>query len=423
VLKLKFTRNQYPKLRDKILFTSQREDFSILLESNGFKDTYGRFDWIAALGARQVLEPQRNHFLTLKEYHQSRNTWLFGHLNYNLKNELENLQTSSQDELEFPLMLFFEPEIVIYAKGHYIFVESETLTDKNDFDRWVADLAPASTPTTTPLKLLDKTSRAQYLENVESLKDHLQYGNIYEANYCIEFQGYASLHAPSVYEKLSQLSPAPFAAYYKCRDQHLMCASPERYMYKAGDQLVSQPIKGTAARAGNKAEDELLKKKLAESEKERSENVMIVDLVRNDLSRTASPGSVEVRELFGIYSYPAVHQMVSTISSKLSPSFHFSDALRYSFPMGSMTGAPKIKAMQLIDEHENFSRSLYSGSVGYITPEGDLDFNVVIRSLFYNARTCLVSARVGSAITIHCDAEKEYEECLLKADKLLKALS
>ncbi|MDZ7848622.1 MAG: anthranilate synthase component I family protein [Owenweeksia sp.] len=277
--------------------------------------------------------------------------------------------------------------------------------------------------TNTQIRLKPKTSRTEYLEKVGTLKDELQYGNIYEINYCLEFAGiyphFEPLHA---FQKLNESARAPFSAFYHCRDQYLICASPERYLQKTGRRLISQPIKGTAPRSADPYEDQELKDQLRSSEKEQSENVMITDLVRNDLSRTASLGSVVVDELFGIYSFASVHQMISTVHSDLHENYDAEDALRTSFPMGSMTGAPKLSAMQLIDQHENFARSLYAGTVGYFSPSGDFDFNVVIRSLFFHAGTGYLSARVGSAITIHCEADKEYDECLLKAKNLFQIL-
>ncbi|MGB0177218.1 MAG: anthranilate synthase component I family protein [Owenweeksia sp.] len=420
-MKLHLDPARYPSLKEKLINSSHHEKYFMVLDSNKFKDPYGKYDWIIATGARNVFIPEGDKFTALKNYHQQHNCWLFGHLNYNVKNELEALHTSANDDFQFPLMLFFEPEIVIYSKDGDLLVESE-LENENSFARWLEQKNPRIPLTSSPVKLSGNTSRDEYISNIGKLKDHLQYGNIYELNYCIEFNGYANLQPEDLYCKLTGSSPAPFASFYKCNDQYLICSSPERYLCKKGSQLISQPIKGTAARSADPDTDQKLRTQLVNSEKERSENVMIVDLVRNDLSRTAAPGSVKVEELFGIYSFPAVHQMVSTISSRLSDDFHFSDAIRYSFPMGSMTGAPKIRAMKIIDEHETFSRSIYSGSVGYISPDGDFDFNVVIRSIMYNAPTRLISARVGSAITIHCDAAKEYEECLLKAEKLFMAL-
>jgi para-aminobenzoate synthetase component 1 len=252
---------------------------------------------------------------------------------------------------------------------------------------------------------------------------HIHRGNIYEANFCQEF--YAenlSIDALKIYTKLNQISKPPFATYVKLFDKYIMCASPERYLKKIGAKLISQPIKGTAPRSKDSEIDEKLKINLQKDEKERSENVMIVDLVRNDLSKSAEKGSVVVEELCEVYSFEQVHQMISTITSKVSSEIHPVRLLKETFPMGSMTGAPKYAAMQIIEELESFKRGVYSGAVGYFTPDSDFDFNVVIRSILYNESKRYVSYAVGSAITAKSVAEKEYQECVLKAKAMRQVL-
>ncbi len=414
---------EYPGLKNSLLQLSGNYEFFALLDSNHFEDRYGKYQWLAALGAKEVIAPSENSFEALQQFCEKGKRWLFGHFNYDLKNQLEKLHSSNPDRFDFPLLSFWEPQVVIYEKEHNLYVSSEDLHSSKDFEQWLQTHSPHSAQQSVASELKARTSRAQYLKAIQSLKEHLQFGNIYEVNYCMEFEGQAPIAPVAAFQKLSRSSPAPFSAFYRWKNQYAMSSSPERFLCKRGSQLISQPIKGTAARSADPAQDKEWKNNLLLSEKERAENVMIVDLVRNDLSRTAARGSVKVNELFGIYTYPAVHQMISTVSSQLDEKYHPVQAIRYAFPMGSMTGAPKIKAMEIIDEHENFARSLYSGSIGYFDPDGDFDFNVVIRTILYNARTQYLSARVGSAITIHCEAEKEYEECLLKAQKLLKVLS
>ena len=226
----------------------------------------------------------------------------------------------------------------------------------------------------------------------------------------------------NLFQKLYQISQAPFSCYFRIKDLYIMSASPERFLKRMGDKIISQPIKGTSKRGDNPSEDDQLKKQLYESNKERTENVMVVDLVRNDLSKTAAKSSVNVEELFGVYSFKQVHQMISTISSRIKKGIHSLDVIKGAFPMGSMTGMPKISAMELIEKYETTKRGVYSGSIGYFTPEGDFDFNVVIRSILYNSRRKYASFMVGGAITFNSDPELEYEECLLKAKALFKVL-
>jgi para-aminobenzoate synthetase component 1 len=239
----------------------------------------------------------------------------------------------------------------------------------------------------------------------------------------MEFFGAAAIDPLQTYLALNERSAMPFSVFQRVYNQYLLCASPERFLKKTGLQLISQPIKGTARRGASPAEDAEIIKRLKNDEKEIAENMMIVDLVRNDLARSAVTGSVQVEEMFGVYTFPRLHQMISTISAVLRPGVSFTDAIKYAFPMGSMTGAPKIKAMELIDNYEDIRRGLYSGAVGYISPGGDFDFNVIIRSILYNETQRYVSFQVGSAITYDAVGEYEYDECLLKAKAMLEVLS
>lgn len=412
--------NQYPDLKSQILQWCSLLPFSALYDSNSRPERYSQFDWIAALGASRIISPDKDHFSALDKAITS-NDWLFGHLSYDLRTEIEDIPCTHQDLLGFEKMLFYVPQTVIYRKRDEIWVESLEHSSAENFVKNLPETEPHSKITEVALEA--QTSREEYLQKISALKKELQFGNIYEINYCIEFaQQVDEFNPVPVYDRLNRSADKPFSAFYKNENSYLMCASPERYLQKQGDTIISQPIKGTVKRSSDPVEDEQLKEQLRHNEKEQSENVMITDLVRNDLSRTSKVGTVKVEELFGIYTFNTVHQMISTVSSQLKPGCTIGELIQTTFPMGSMTGAPKVRAMKLIESHENFARNLYSGAVGYITPQGDFDFNVVIRSLFYNAKTHYLSARVGSAITIHCEAEKEYEECLLKADNLFATL-
>jgi para-aminobenzoate synthetase component 1 len=256
------------------------------------------------------------------------------------------------------------------------------------------------------------------------LQKHILRGDCYEINFCQEFYAENTIIQPlEVYKKLVDLSPNPFACYYKLNHQFLLCASPERYVKKEDNQIISQPIKGTSKRNNQNSEVDIQHKTtLQNSTKDKSENVMVVDLVRNDLSKICTEGSVKVIELFGIYSFPQVHQMISTISGELKPNTNFAQVLEATFPMGSMTGAPKLKVMQLTEQYEQTKRGIYSGCVGYIAPNGNFDFNVVIRSIMYNATNQYLSYQVGGGITFYSVPEQEYEECLVKAEAMKKVL-
>ncbi len=286
-----------------------------------------------------------------------------------------------------------------------------------------------SSPTTSnhlKPKISCRFTEEEYLQTVEIIKNHIIEGDVYELNLCIEFFiEKLELNPLEAYQELCKISKMPFSSFLKITvndsEKYALCASPERFLKKTGNKLISQPIKGTVKRGLTQEEDEELKNYLRTSEKERAENMMIVDLVRNDLARSAEIGSTHASEMFGIYSFQQVHQMISTVEATLHKDKNWSEAIKNAFPMGSMTGAPKIKATQLIEKYEKTKRGLYSGSVGYITPNGDFDFNVVIRTLFYDSFSKYASFQVGGAITYDSEPKSEWEECLLKA-KAIRSL-
>ncbi|OFZ64241.1 MAG: hypothetical protein A3D92_14795 [Bacteroidetes bacterium RIFCSPHIGHO2_02_FULL_44_7] len=354
-----------------------------------------------------------------------RDRYVFGGLSYDLKNEVEALHSEHTHRLGFPLVLFWAPEYVVEVKDNahvYLYGNQTIESDAFVFDFLKKAADEKNYP--IPKRLASSINKEEYLSQIESLKQHIQAGNIYEINFCQEyFAENVELRDPlGSYFQLNRITQAPYSMYLDLEEFRVLCGSPENYIRKSGKILRSSPIKGTHKRGNSPEEDEIFREKLRNDEKERSENVMIVDLVRNDLSRIATKGTVRVDELFGIYTFETVHQMISTISCELQASTTFTDVLRASFPMGSMTGAPKISAMLLSEEHENFRRGLYSGSLGYIAPNGDFNFNVVIRSLLYNAKRRYISCPVGGAITISSIPENEYEECQVKIRGILDGM-
>lgn len=405
-------------------------DTAVLLNSNSHQgDRYGVLPWVMAAGAHEELVG-RNYgvFDDLKEFADACQDWLFGCFSYELKNQVEKLQSKNPDHIKLPLCHFFRPVVLVMPvrnglqigtlPGHGIFSDPASVFDMITGTDYLNGL-----PAGSPPAIRQRVSKSHYLNRVEAIKNHIQRGDIYEMNYCIEFFSDNALIDPvSVYQHLNRTSAAPFSGFYSFNNTTLMCASPERFLRKQGNKIISQPIKGTCRRGDDPVEDDRLKEFLRHDPKERSENVMIVDLVRNDLSRTAQKDSVRVEELYGVYSFRQVHQMVSTVTARLDPGCHYIDAIRNAFPMGSMTGAPKIRAMQLIDKYEDSCRGLYSGAIGYINPEKDFDFNVVIRSILYNKKKKYLSYMAGSAITIGSQPEREYRECLLKAKALGEAV-
>lgn len=350
--------------------------------------------------------------------------WAFGHITYDYKNEIEALKSKQQSSFRFANFSFFQPEVVVLLKSNGI----EILHSSNPSGEKILISAlnkGASLKSDNPnsRKIVDLTTKEEYLQNVRKLLNHIQQGDIYEINYCIGFRYSGIIDPYATFTKLWELTEAPFSCLYKRNNQFVLCASPERYICKTGSRLISQPIKGTAARSEINEIDFQQKKELRSNAKERAENIMIVDIIRNDLSRIARRGSVHVPELCEVYRYKTVYQMISTVACELKPAVTFKDIIHATFPMGSMTGAPKIRAMQLADQYENFQRGIYSGTIGYIQPNGDFDFNVVIRAIVYDREKQIAELYAGSAITANCNPEKEYEECLLKAQSMIRALN
>lgn len=412
--------------KQQLLQWSQQFGEVVFLDSNDYNQKYSSFDCVLAVDAFTSFKTDyQNAFEELKQYQQQSKDWLFGYLSYDLKNDIEKLQSNNFDGLYFPDLFFFQPKKLFLLKGNQLEVQYLKLCDDEIESDLKEILGSAGFITLrSEVEVKQRISKDVYIEKVSKMLEHIHRGDIYEANFCMEFFAEnAEIEPLEIYQKLNAISKPPFATFFKNQSQYLLCASPERYLKKEGIKIISQPIKGTAKRFSDIALDENAKKELELNPKERSENIMIVDLVRNDLSHTATKGSVKVEELCGIYTFEQVHQMISTVVSNVEIAASPVEIIKTTFPMGSMTGAPKISAMNIIEELEETKRGLYSGAVGYFTPENDFDFNVVIRSILYNAIEKYLSFSVGSAITSLAVPEQEYEECLLKAKAMFEVLS
>jgi len=406
--------------KQKALQWAASFDAACYLDSNKFKDPHSKYDTLIAAGVKDsITAGTGSAFEELEKFREKNPGWLTGFLSYDLKNETENLSAANPDHLHFPDLYFFAPKHLILIKGNEVEIVSD---DADAAFKYIDQQIPAvSKP--GDINLRSRFSKAEYLNTAAKIKEHISRGDIYVTNFCQEFfADNAEIDPVAIFLQLNRISPTPFAAFYKWNDNYVLCASPERFLAKRGNKLVSQPIKGTAKRGGSDKEDEAIKQELRNHAKELQENVMIVDLVRNDLTRSAKPGTVKTEELFGIYTFNQVHQMISTIACELQDGISAVQAIRNTFPMGSMTGAPKISSMRLMEQYERSRRGVYSGAVGYFSPDNDFDLNVVIRTLLYNSTEKYLSFQTGSAITYHADAEKEYEECLLKAKAILEVL-
>lgn len=402
-----------PNLREQILQWIQPFGVCSFLDNHQYNLPHHSVDCLAAASALQVISGS-NTAASIDAFYKDEQDWLFGHFSYEY-NTPQNLRMQIPHPAGFSDAFFFRPDHVLHLSNQELTIESYSRDPETIF-REIGNIK-LKEGVQHSIHCTPRTSREDYLQTIQHLLSHIQDGDCYEINFCQEFFAEnTTLNPAAVYRQLTRLSPNPFSCYYKEKNAHLLCASPERWLKKAGNELLSQPIKGTLKRDLNNLDaDKQLRDQLSNSLKDKSENVMVVDLVRNDLSQVCKAGSVKVSELFGIYSFPQVHQMISTITGELLPGKGMKEIIHSGFPMGSMTGAPKKRVMELIRQYEPIERGIFSGAVGYIKPNQDFDFNVVIRSILYNDANKYLSYLVGSGITIYSDPEQEYQECLLKA--------
>ncbi|MCB0770345.1 MAG: anthranilate synthase component I family protein [Flavobacteriales bacterium] len=366
---------------------------------------------------RQLDEPVFND-------HGAVEDWCFGALRYEWKDALEPALGRSKEQVSEPHCRWFIPRFVVEWKGEE--VSMHVLHEDSVVAReWASGFFRhgAKVPVGPEFEWVEQFDRGGYLGEVAVLMQHIRRGDIYEVNYCIPRRARSNTFDPfGAFARLLERSAAPYAGFFRWNDAFAVCASPERFMAFEKDRILGQPMKGTRPRSLDRQVDERLRRELAADEKERSENVMALDVMRHDFSKVAAPGSVLVRDLCAVVSLPKVHQMVSTVSASLRSGLTPYDALAAAFPMASMTGAPKVRAMQLIEAAEKGPRGLFSGSLGFFAPDGTGDWNVVIRSLLFDAATGGASIHTGSAITAMCDPEMEWEECQLKARSVIDAI-
>ncbi len=396
------------------------------LDSNGYRHKeYATYEFLLAVDALNELtsNPSVNSFEALENWRLNKNSWQFGFFSYDLKNEIERLESSHADFIQLPSLYFFEPRYLITINENKVsfnrnYPESIALFEQ------INQIELSEVPPKWKIELKSRYTREDYLTTVNKIKEHILNGDVYELNLCRELYGESvDISMLELFFALNETAKAPFTSFFKYKDIIVACASPERYLKKKGSKIISQPIKGTIKRGESDEEDEFLKSDLYHSEKERAENIMIVDLVRNDLTKYAISGSIKVEELCGVHSFKTVHHLISTVSATLKHESDTINCIKDSFPMGSMTGAPKIKAMELIEKYEKSKRGLFSGSVGYFSPGNNFDFNVVIRTVIYNQAQRYLSIQSGGAITIDSDPECEWDELNLKSEVLQKIIN
>ncbi len=408
----------------KALQWSQQFEDVCFFQSNGYKDEYSTIESLLAVNAQDVFKSGGQDTFESLQYFKSKypQKWMLGFFSYDLKNEIEDLNTNHPDHLEFPYAYFFIPKTVIKFFDKTVIIEDEN--PQKIYDTIISiTLEVTNTKAYNSLVIRKKISKKEYFHAFDKLRQHIIRGDIYEVNLCQEFYCEDAVIDPLiVFKKLNEISPTPFATFLKLKDKYILSASPERFLAKRGNTLISQPIKGTAPRGKSPQQDVDQITLLRNNPKEIAENVMIVDLVRNDMTRTALPGTVVADRKLEVHTFKQVHQLISTITCEKNPEISDIDAIRYIFPPGSMTGAPKISAMHLCDQIEASRRGVYAGTIGYFAPDGDFDFNVVIRTMLYNESKSYLSFHTGGAITIDAIAEDEYNECLLKASAIVKTL-
>lgn len=410
--------------KEKALSWAQKSPVYMFLNGNNYPTLEGSFPEMLAIGVKKVISCDEQIFETLKNFRDSfPDSWLFGYISYDAKNEIENLSSGNPDRVHLNGMYFFEPEVIIHFHPQQVKIETGNRNPDKIFKEIMA-FTEEDELSLQEINFSNNLSKIKYLKKITTIKNHILEGDIYELNFCMQYLArHAQINSLQVYKALNQLSPAPFSILFENETHSIISSSPERFLKRDGNRIISQPMKGTIRRGKTEQEDTVLKQHLKSSDKEIAENMMITDLVRNDLSKSCKVGTVKVDELFGIYSFPRVHQMITSISGELPAEMSDIEVLRNAFPMGSMTGAPKIRAMELIETYENFYRGPFSGAAGYFAPNSRFDLNVLIRSFFYNKNLETLSFAVGSAITYDCDPEKEYEECLLKGETLIKIFS
>lgn len=420
----KYSSGSY-QVNDPVLFKNKMlnwiKKFNIfcLLDNHNYSFQPHRYEWVAAAGAKEYIQAGKENFRAIDNF-VNPGCWTFGHISYEQGAAWSGVPSAKTDPVHFPLFFFFHPLHLLILNDGLLTISSP---DPEATFKEILD-TDGSFSASEPVEIDQRLQKEEYLQKIRSLQAHIQRGDCYEINFCQEFYAEKVKADPAkLYSDLSVLSPNPFGGFYRVNDSYLLCASPERFLYREGELVFSQPMKGTSARFDLVKDDDISRQQLHESEKDRSENVMVVDLVRNDLSMICEAGTVEVEELFGVYSFPRVHQMVSTVKGKLMSNVYFSHIITSCFPMGSMTGAPKKRVVELIERYEGTARGIFSGSIGYISPDGNFDFNVVIRSIMYHQQTGYLSYQVGSGITFYSEAEKEWEECLLKGEAIKKVLT
>lgn len=341
----------------------------------------------------------------LSDFREQFKGYVCGYFGYDLKNYRDRLHSSNEDRVNLPEMWMGRAKSVYFAK---VLPGKEPHQKNKNIQKRAYKIT----------NLSSSVRREDYISQIKKAQKCIFEGDFYEINLSHQLSGEFEGNVLGLYDDMRSAGPVPFGSFMRIGETEICCASPERFLTRLGTSIVSDPIKGTRARGNSIMEDEQIARELTESAKDKAENLMIVDLVRNDFSIVCKPGSVNVEKLFEIQRFGTVHQMVSRIKGTLKDGISSEEVIAACFPMGSMTGAPKIKSMEIIELLENYKRGLYSGAIGFFKPDGDFNFNVVIRTAFINSGKIYYAT--GGAITADSDPQMEWEETIVKARALGK---
>ncbi|MCX7694655.1 MAG: aminodeoxychorismate synthase component I [Caloramator sp.] len=343
---------------------------------------------------------------------------LVGYLSYDFGEEIMGIKSKDNSPIQIPSIYFeyFEDFIVVDNRNNLTYV----VTDDNGIINKIKDINYVEPKEDIDVNLKSNFEFEEYCRAVERVREYIRCGDVYQVNISQQFYGRGKLNPIYIYSKFRRANYGPYNALIRVEDKYILSTSPEQFLRKRGDLITTRPIKGTVKKVEDKKENERLKRELYQSEKCRSELLMIIDLERNDLSRICIPGTVRVESLFDVEEYSTVNHLVSTIKGNLLENVGFKEIIEAMFPGGSITGAPKLRSMEVINEIEKVNRGIYTGSIGYISNNGNMDFNIAIRTAVMDKESIIYN--VGGGIVWDSNPEDEYEETLHKGRAIYNSL-
>ena len=421
----------------------KEEDYSFILDSS-LNNSLGRYSFISArpfklLKYNSNEQPLERLRTELNRYQAQNKTELpfvggaVGYLSYDLSHSIEELPQTAKSDFELPDLYFglYNWVLVVDHWQEEVYFASPDLdkTAEQKMKREVISEIQTTEKDNISQQLCSNIeyndlesnfTRADYIAAIKQVQDYIAAGEIYQANLSQKFTGRVNCSGYQLYKRLREISPAPFGSFLQFPRFEILSNSPERFIKVRNNRIETRPIKGTRPRGKTEKEDEQMRQELLASEKDKAELLMIVDLERNDLAKISKVGSVKVPELYQLEEYENVHHLVATIKAELKDNKDIVDLIKAVFPGGSITGAPKVRAMEIIDELEPNQRNIYTGAIGYLGFDGNLDLNIAIRTIL--KRGPKISFQVGGGITWDSDPVAEYKETLYKGEAIIKAV-